>query len=50
MNRRRLIAIGVFVCLAGWLAWKVLLTKSKLPASAPVVQGSWRVAGTNLHT
>jgi len=40
MNRRRsTLIIGVVICLAAWLAWKVLVTKSKLPAPAPVVQG-----------
>jgi hypothetical protein len=35
-RRRTLIAVGFVAFLAGWLAWKVLLTKSKIPASAPV--------------
>jgi hypothetical protein len=44
MKRRNrcLIIIGVVICLAGWLAWKVLLTKNTLPSSPPVTQGSER--------
>jgi hypothetical protein len=34
-RRRNLIAIGVVAFLAAWLAWKVLLTSSKIPASPP---------------
>ena len=41
-RNRSLIVIGVMVLFAGWLAWKVLLTKSKLPTPAPVTQGSAR--------
>jgi hypothetical protein len=34
-RRRNLIAIGFVAFLAAWFAWKVLLTSSKIPASAP---------------
>jgi hypothetical protein len=34
-RRRNFIAIGFVALLAGWLAWKVMLTKSKIPASPP---------------
>src|SRR5262249_50422633 len=37
-RRRNLIAIGFVTFLAGWLAWKVLLTKSKIPASPPAAR------------
>jgi len=37
-RRRNLIAIGFVAFLAGWLAWKVLLTKSKIPASPPAAR------------
>ena len=41
-RNRGLIVIGVVIFLAGWMAWKVLLTKSKLPSPPPVTQGSER--------
>jgi len=37
-RRRNLIAIGFVALLAGWLAWKVLLTKSKIPVSPPAAR------------
>jgi hypothetical protein len=37
-RRRNLIAIGFVAFLAAWLAWKVLLTKSKIPASPPAAR------------
>jgi hypothetical protein len=37
-RRRNLVAIGFVALLAGWLAWKVLLTKSKIPASPPAAR------------
>jgi hypothetical protein len=41
-RNRTLIIVGVVILFAGWFAWKVLLTKSKLPTPAPVTQGSER--------
>jgi hypothetical protein len=35
-RRRRALIIGVLVCLAAWLAWKVLVTKNMFRSSAPV--------------
>lgn len=37
-RNRSLMIIGVVIFLAGWLAWKVLLTGSTLPPAAPVAQ------------
>jgi hypothetical protein len=41
-RNRSLIVIGVVIFVAGWLAWKVLLTKSKLPSPPAATQGSER--------
>jgi hypothetical protein len=51
MNRRRrtLLAIGVIVGLAAWLAWKVLVTQHKVPAPASAVQGRGQTTGTDLR-
>lgn len=36
MSRNRtLLVVGVALFLAGWLAWKVLLTQSALPPAPP---------------
>lgn len=41
MSRNRtLIAVGVALLLVGWLAWKVLLTQSKLPSAPPAAQSA----------
>ena len=41
-RNRSLIVIGFVVFLAAWLAWKVLVTKSKAPPPIPVTQGNER--------
>ena len=35
-------AIGVIIFAAAWLAWKVLHTKSRIPAQAPPRQNEQR--------
>ncbi|MGH7786100.1 MAG: hypothetical protein ACRERC_04490 [Candidatus Binatia bacterium] len=37
-RNRTFLLVGVVLLLAGWLAWKVLLTQSKLPTPPPVAQ------------
>jgi hypothetical protein len=41
-RNRNLMVIGFVIFLAAWLAWKVLVTKSKLPTPVPVTQGNER--------
>lgn len=41
-RNRSVIVIGVVILLAGWLAWKVLLTKSTLPTPAPLTRDTER--------
>jgi len=41
-RNRSLIVIGFVVFLAASLAWKVLVTKSKVPTPMPVTQGNER--------
>ena len=37
-HHKILLAVGVILFLAGWLAWSVLLTESDMPQPAPVEQ------------
>jgi len=37
-HHKILLAVGVLIFLAGWLAWSVLLTESDMPESVPVQQ------------
>jgi len=37
-HHKILLAVGVIVFLAGWLAWSVLLTESEMPVEPPAAQ------------
>jgi hypothetical protein len=37
-HHKILLAVGVIIFLAGWLAWSVLLTESDMPHPPPVQQ------------
>jgi len=37
-HHKILLAVGVLIFLAGWLAWSVLLAVSDMPESVPVQQ------------